>query len=119
MANVEMNGKNFEIDEDGFLLDYKSFSEEWVEYVRQQEGIEELNDEHTQIVKILQTTMKKMVSLQWFVYFPSLPSSNSNTSMNYSPQDQVKAHVKWPDFLNLQDVYNIMKILLYTIGLLF
>lgn len=43
MATVEVNGKTFEIDEDGFLLDYKTFSKEWVEYVRQQEGIEELS----------------------------------------------------------------------------
>ncbi len=40
MAIVEFNGKNFDIDEDGFLLDYNMYSEEWVEYVKRQEGIE-------------------------------------------------------------------------------
>ena len=59
MATVEMNGKEFEIDEDGFLLDYSKFSDEWVEYVRQQEGIEELNDEHKKVVTILQDYYEK------------------------------------------------------------
>ena len=46
MATVEMNGASFEIDEDGFLLDYASFNEHWIEYVRGQEGIDELNEEN-------------------------------------------------------------------------
>ncbi|OQY01473.1 MAG: sulfite reductase [Desulfobacteraceae bacterium 4572_130] len=59
MATVEINGKEFEIDEDGFLLDYNNFSDEWVEYVRQQEGIDELTDEHTKVVTILQDYYEK------------------------------------------------------------
>ena len=59
MATIEIEGKSFEIDEDGFLLDYKTFSKEWIEYVRQQEGIEELNDEHHKVVEILQDYYEK------------------------------------------------------------
>ncbi len=59
MATVEFNGKNFEIDEDGFLLDYNLYSEEWVEYVKTQEGIEEMSDEHWQVVKVLQDYYEK------------------------------------------------------------
>lgn len=59
MATIEMNGKSFEIDEDGFLLDYKTFDKEWVEYVRQQEGIDELNDEHWKVVDVLQDYYEK------------------------------------------------------------
>ncbi len=59
MANVEINGATFEIDEDGFLLDYKTFTNEWVEYVKQQEGIEELNDEHWKVVNVLQEYYEK------------------------------------------------------------
>ncbi len=54
-----MNGATFEVDEDGFLLDYKGYSEEWVEYVRQQEGIEALSDEHWKVVNILQDYYEK------------------------------------------------------------
>ncbi|MEA1967482.1 MAG: TusE/DsrC/DsvC family sulfur relay protein [Thermodesulfobacteriota bacterium] len=59
MATAEMGGVSFEIDEDGFLLDFKSYTKEWVEYVRQQEGIDELNDEHWKVVNILQDYYEK------------------------------------------------------------
>ncbi|MBU8848126.1 MAG: TusE/DsrC/DsvC family sulfur relay protein [Desulfobacterales bacterium] len=59
MATIEFNGKAFEIDEDGFLLDYNSYSEEWVDYVKGQEGIEELTDEHWTLVKVLQDYYEK------------------------------------------------------------
>ena len=39
MATIEFNGKSFEIDEDGFLLDYNTYCDEWVDYVKTQEGI--------------------------------------------------------------------------------
>lgn len=59
MATIEFNGKNFEIDEDGFLLDYNMYSDEWVEYVKSQEGIDEMTDEHWQVVKVLQDYYEK------------------------------------------------------------
>jgi dissimilatory sulfite reductase related protein len=59
MATVEMNGASFEIDEDGFLLDYASFNENWIEYVRGQEGIDELNEEHKQVITVLQDYYEK------------------------------------------------------------
>ena len=59
MATAEMNGATFEIDEDGFLLDYASFNENWIEYVRGQEGIDELNEEHKQVITVLQDYYEK------------------------------------------------------------
>lgn len=59
MANIEFNGKTFDIDEDGFLLDYNTFSDEWVDYVKGQEGIDELNDEHRQLIQVLQDYYEK------------------------------------------------------------
>ena len=56
---IEVNGKNFEIDEDGFLLDFNAYAEEWVEYVRQQEGIDALSDEHWMVINVLQDYYKK------------------------------------------------------------
>ena len=76
MATVEFNGKTFEVDEDGFLLDYNMYCDEWVDYVKNQEGIEELNDEHWSVVKILKEYYEKMVLLPWFAYFPNLLTSN-------------------------------------------
>ena len=59
MATVEFNGQTFEIDEDGFLLDYNTYNEAWVDYVKSQEGIEELTDEHWTLVKVLQDYYEK------------------------------------------------------------
>ncbi len=59
MATVDFEGKSFEIDEDGFLLDYNTYSEEWVEYVKGQEGIDEMNDEHWKLIKVLQDYYEK------------------------------------------------------------
>ncbi len=59
MATIESSGKSFEIDEDGFLLDYNTYCEEWGEYVKTQEGIEALTEEHWAVVKILQEYYEK------------------------------------------------------------
>jgi dissimilatory sulfite reductase related protein len=53
MPTVEFKGKTFSVDEDGFIDDYKNWSEEWVEYVKKQEGITELNDEHRKTIEVL------------------------------------------------------------------
>jgi len=59
MATLEFNGKTFEIDEDGFLLDYGMYNEEWVKYVQTQEGIDEMTDEHWKLVTVLQDYYEK------------------------------------------------------------
>lgn len=60
MATVEFKGKAFDVDEDGFLTDgNKEWCQEWVDYVKDQEGIAELNDDHWKIINVLQDYYKK------------------------------------------------------------
>lgn len=60
MATVEFMGKTFEVDEDGFISSYEDGKcEEWVQYVKSIEGIEELNEEHRKIIKVLQEYYEK------------------------------------------------------------
>lgn len=59
MATVEFQGKSFTVDEDGFIESYSEFSEEWVQWVKKEEGIDELNDEHRQVIKVLQDYYEK------------------------------------------------------------
>jgi tRNA 2-thiouridine synthesizing protein E len=59
MAELEFKGKKFDVDEDGFILDYSQFCDEWVEYVKAQEGIDELTEEHKLVVKVLQEYYEK------------------------------------------------------------
>lgn len=59
MATIEFGGKTFNVDEDGFIESYSEFSEEWVQWVKREEGIEELNEEHRQVIKVLQDYYEK------------------------------------------------------------
>lgn len=59
MPNVEFKGKTFSVDEDGFIDDFNSWAREWVDYVKESEGIKELTEEHWKIINILQDYYKK------------------------------------------------------------
>lgn len=56
---IEVAGAKFDIDEDGFLLDFNSFQNEWITHVMKEEGIEELTDEHQLVIDVLQDYYKK------------------------------------------------------------
>ena len=56
---ITVGDKQFDIDEDGFLLDFNSFADEWITHVMKEEGIEELTDEHKLVVDVLQDYYKK------------------------------------------------------------
>ncbi len=59
MPTVEFEGQTFNIDEDGFIDSFENWNETWVKYVKQQEGIDELNDEHWKVINVLQDYYKK------------------------------------------------------------
>jgi len=59
MATVEHKGKTYEIDEDGFLQGFESWDKDWVDYVKTQEGIAEITDEHWKVINMLQDYYKK------------------------------------------------------------
>ena len=59
MAEVEFGGETFQIDEDGFIQDFNTWSKNWVQFVKNEEGIDELNDEHWAVINVLQDYYKK------------------------------------------------------------
>ena len=59
MATVEFQGKTFEVDEDGFLQSFDMWAPEWVGYVKEQEGIKEITEEHQKVIDFLQDYYKK------------------------------------------------------------
>ncbi|MBW1914481.1 MAG: TusE/DsrC/DsvC family sulfur relay protein [Deltaproteobacteria bacterium] len=59
MPTVEFNDQTFETDEDGFIDDFNNWTEAWVDYVKGQEGIEELTEEHWKVINVLQDYYKK------------------------------------------------------------
>ncbi|MCU0560921.1 MAG: TusE/DsrC/DsvC family sulfur relay protein [Desulfobacterales bacterium] len=59
MPTVEFMGKTFNVDEDGFIDSYNNYCPEWVQYVKAQEGIDELTDEHKKLVDVLRDYYEK------------------------------------------------------------
>ncbi|MDF9407700.1 TusE/DsrC/DsvC family sulfur relay protein [Pelotomaculum isophthalicicum JI] len=53
MSVLELNGVMVEIDEDGFLLDPASWSEDIARSLAASEGIDELNEEHWRVIAFL------------------------------------------------------------------
>ncbi|MCW5201119.1 TusE/DsrC/DsvC family sulfur relay protein, partial [Desulfobulbus sp. F4] len=55
MATIEHNGTSYEVDEDGFLLNgTQSWDENWVNYVKSVEGINDITEEHQKVLDALQ-----------------------------------------------------------------
>ena len=59
LAELTYKGKTFEVDEDGFLLKFDEWCPEWLEYVKESEGISELNEDHQKILDFLQDYYRK------------------------------------------------------------
>jgi tRNA 2-thiouridine synthesizing protein E len=59
MPTVEFKGSKFDVDEDGFLQSLDSWNHDWVEYVKESEGIKDLTDEHWKVIQMLQDYYKK------------------------------------------------------------
>ncbi len=59
MPTVEFEGHTFNVDEDGFIDSFENFNEAWMRYVKKEEGIEELTEEHRMVIQILQDYYRK------------------------------------------------------------
>jgi len=59
MPTVEFEGHTYNVDENGFIDSFTNWDETWVKWVKQQEGIDELTDEHWVVINILQDYYKK------------------------------------------------------------
>ncbi len=60
MATIEYKGNVYDVDEDGFLTKgMEQWNNDWVDYVKGEEGISDLTDEHWKLINILQDYFKK------------------------------------------------------------
>ena len=80
MAEVTYKGKTFEVDEDGFLLKFDEWCPEWLEYVKESEGITDLNEDHQKILDFLQDYYRKNTGYKLkevYELFPSGPGKGA------------------------------------------
>lgn len=54
VTEVTYRDKTFEVDEDGFLTTFENWGPEWVEYVREDEGVAEVTDRHRLVLDFIQ-----------------------------------------------------------------
>ena len=59
MPTAEFEGQTYNVDEDGFIDDFNNWNKDWVKYVKQVEGIEEMTEEHWKVIEVLQDYYKK------------------------------------------------------------
>jgi tRNA 2-thiouridine synthesizing protein E len=55
MSQIELNGQQFEVDEDGFIQDTAKWNEEVAKAFAQLEGIGELTEEHWKVINFLRS----------------------------------------------------------------
>lgn len=53
MAFIEVGGQQVEVDEDGFLLNPDTWTEDVSRYFCKEEGIDELTEDHWKVIKYL------------------------------------------------------------------
>jgi len=59
MAILEIEGKTFEVDGDGFLSEPGSWNEEVAKLFAKHDGIAEMNEKHWAIVKLIRSTWEE------------------------------------------------------------
>ena len=59
MAEVTHMGKTFEVDDEDFLQVYEDWGPEWVDFVRESEGIPVITPNHEKIINFLQEYYNK------------------------------------------------------------
>jgi len=100
MPTVEFGGESFSVDEDGFIDDYKNWNEQWVQYVKKEEGIDEMNDEHKKVIEVLRDYYEKngiapMVRVLSKVTGFKLKHIYE-LFLSCSPQARARELVRWP-----------------------
>ncbi len=53
MPNIVINGREVELDEEGFIINPEDWSEEWASALAAVEGLSELNEDHWRIIYYL------------------------------------------------------------------
>ena len=59
MPEVVHKDKTFVVDEEGFLSDFADWGPEWVDHVRESEGIAEVTEDHHKVMTFLQDYYEK------------------------------------------------------------
>lgn len=59
MPTIEIEGRTFEVDGDGFLADPKIWDDEVARLIAKHDGIEDMNDRHWAVVNIIRSNWEE------------------------------------------------------------
>jgi tRNA 2-thiouridine synthesizing protein E len=59
LPNLAVNGREIELDDDGFLVDFEGWTEDVAGILASNEGIKELTEKHWQVMKYLRDYYKE------------------------------------------------------------
>lgn len=59
MPEVVYKDKTFVVDEEGFLVDFADWGPDWIDCVRESEGIAEVTEDHYKVMTFLQEYYEK------------------------------------------------------------
>jgi len=59
MPTIEIEGKTFDVDGDGFLANPEIWNDEVAELIAKYDGIEEMTDKHWDVVKIIRENFEE------------------------------------------------------------
>ncbi len=59
MPSVNVNGKEIEIDEDGFIVNFEEWSEDVARVLARMENIPEMNEDHWKVISYLRDYFKQ------------------------------------------------------------
>jgi TusE/DsrC/DsvC family sulfur relay protein len=59
MPTVGFKGNTWKTDEDGFIDDFKNWNEDWVDFVKEKEGIKDLTEDHWTVIRYLRDYYNK------------------------------------------------------------
>jgi TusE/DsrC/DsvC family sulfur relay protein len=96
MPTVEFGGESFNVDEDGFIDDYKNWNEQWVQYVKKEEGIDELNEEHKLVIEVLREYYEKNGIAPMVRVLSKVTGFKLKHIYELFPQARAREPVRWP-----------------------
>lgn len=59
MPTVQFKEKEYEVNEDGFLQNYQQWDANFVDYIKEQEGLSEITDDHWRVLHYLRDYYEK------------------------------------------------------------
>jgi TusE/DsrC/DsvC family sulfur relay protein len=95
MQTIEFDGIIFEIDKDGYLLNFDQWCDQWLELMKKDNQIDKVTDDHWKVLNVIREYYKKNNAPPTMSVIAQKQVLNLFIFMSYFLQDQHQELVKW------------------------